>query len=88
MVLLCFITELKFDFVVKLTAIDEISNGKIRVVEQVVEGINQMQVFGQFLVKAFVPVGRRTLHTDEFAKHSKDLDGPRLARGVMPDSHC
>ena len=37
MVLLCFITELNFDFIVKITAIDEVSDGEISVVEQVVE---------------------------------------------------
>ncbi len=37
MALLCFITELNFDFIVKITAIDEVSDGKIGVVEQVVE---------------------------------------------------
>ena len=58
MVLLCFIPELNFDFIVKLTAIDKVSDGKIGVVEQVVEGLYQVQVFGQFLVEAFVPVGR------------------------------
>lgn len=68
MVLLCFITELNFDFIVKLTAIDEVSDGKIGVVEQVVEGLYQVQVFGQFLVEAFVPVGRWTIHPDKFVK--------------------
>ena len=49
---LYFIPELNFDFVVKITAIDEVSDGKIGVVEQVVEGLYQVQVFGQFLVEA------------------------------------
>ena len=37
MALLCFITELNFDFIVKITAIDKVGDGKIGVVEQVVE---------------------------------------------------
>ncbi len=68
MVLLYFITELNFDFVEKNTAIDEVSDGKIGVVEQVVKGLCQMQVFGQFLVEAFVPVRRGTIHPDKFVK--------------------
>ncbi len=36
-VLLCFITELNFDFIIKITTIDEVGYGKIGVVEQVVE---------------------------------------------------
>jgi hypothetical protein len=39
MVLLRFIPELNFDFIVKITAIDEVRDGKTSVVEQVVEGI-------------------------------------------------
>ena len=39
MVLLRFIPELNFDFIVKITAIDEVSDGKVGVVELVVEGI-------------------------------------------------
>jgi len=65
---LYFIPELNFDFIVKLTAIDKVSDGKIGVVEQVVKGLCQMQVFGQFLVEAFVPVGRWTIHLDKFVK--------------------
>ena len=65
---LYFIPELNFDFIVKITAIDEVSDGEIGVVEQIVEGLYQVQVFGQFLVKAFVPVGRRTIHTNEVFK--------------------
>ena len=68
MALLCFITELNFDFIVKITAIDEVSDGEISVVEQIVEGLYQVQVFGQFLVEAFVPVGRWTIHPDKFVK--------------------
>ena len=52
MALLCFIPEFNFDFVEKITAIDEVGDGKISVVEQVVEGLYQVQVFGQFLVEA------------------------------------
>ena len=65
---LYFIPKLNFDFVVKITAIDEVSDGEIGVVEQVVKGLCQVQVFGQFLVEAFVPVGRRTIHTNEVVK--------------------
>ena len=65
---LYFIPKLNFDFIVKLTAIDKVGDGKIGVVEQVVEGLCQMQVFGQFLVEAFVPVGRWTIHPDKFVK--------------------
>ena len=68
MALLCFIPEFNFDFIVKITAIDEVSDGKIGVVEQVVEGLYQVQVFGQFLVEAFVSVGRWTIHPDKFVK--------------------
>ena len=39
---LYFIPELNFDFVVKITAIDEIGDGEVGVVEQVVEGLYQM----------------------------------------------
>ncbi len=49
---LYFIPELNFDFVVKITAIVEIGDGEVGVVEQVVEGLYQVQVFGQFLVEA------------------------------------
>ena len=68
MALLYFIPELNFDFIVKITAIDEVSDGEVGVVEQVVESLYQVQVFGQFLVEAFVPVGRWTIHADKLVK--------------------
>ena len=68
MALLCFIAELNFDFIVKITAIDEICDGEVGVVEQVVKGLCQVQVFGQLLVEAFVPVGWWTIHSDKFVK--------------------
>ena len=63
-----FLINLNLNLIVKFTAIDEVSDGKLCVVEQVVEGFYQMKVFGQLLVEAFVPVGRRTIHADEVVK--------------------
>ena len=59
---------LYFNLIVKFTTIDEVGDGKFSVFEQVVKGLDQMKVFGQLLVEAFVPVGRRTIQPNEVVK--------------------
>lgn len=57
--------DVEVDFGVEVADVDEVGNGEHGVVEQVVESTCEVQILGEFSIKAFVPVGRRTIHADE-----------------------
>ena len=47
------------------------------VVEKMVERADEVQVFGEFRVQSFVPVGRRTGHSDEIVERFAEVAGER-----------
>ena len=74
----CFV-DFYFDFGLEMAHIDEVSDGKHRVVKQVVKCTGEVQVLGQIWVKSLVPVGRRAIHADEAFKRAQIMrQGERL----------
>ncbi len=65
--------DFNIDFRLKLAHIDEVSNGKPHMVKEIVECTGQMQVFCQFLVKAFIPVRWWTVHANEMVEGIVDV---------------
>ena len=60
--------DFNIDFRLELPHIDEICEGEVHVLKERVKLIDQMQVFCHFLVKPFVPIGRRAVHTNKRIK--------------------
>lgn len=57
--------DVEVDFGVEVADVDEVGDGEHGVVEQVVESTCEVQILGEFSIKAFVPVGRGAIHADE-----------------------
>ena len=53
---------LDIDFRSELPHIDEIRYGKQHVLKKIMELADEMQVFCQLRIKAFIPIRRRTVH--------------------------
>ena len=72
-----FVVDFHIDLRSKVPHEDEIGEGEIRVVEEVVERTDEVQLFGQILVQSLVPVGRRTGHADEVVERFVEVIGKR-----------
>ena len=57
--------HLHIHFHVEITDIDQVVYSEIGVFEQGMERHDEMQVFGDFWIKAFVPIGRCFVQTNE-----------------------
>lgn len=72
--------DFNMDICLELANIDEVGEGKLRMIEKMVEGHGEVQVFGQLLVKPLVPVWRRTVHTRQCIEAHFDV-GRKCQRG-------
>ena len=63
------------DFRAEVSNEDEVREGEVGVVEKVVKRADEVQVFGEFRVEPFVPVGRRTSHPDEVVERFTEVAG-------------
>ena len=68
------------DICLELADIDEVGDGKLRMVEKMVEGHGEVQVFGQLLVKTLVPVWWRAVHACQRIEAHFDV-GRKCQRG-------
>ena len=53
------------NFFIKFPDKDYICEGKIGMVKEIMEGIDEVQVFCENLIQAFIPIGQITFHTDK-----------------------
>ena len=59
---------LNIDFRSELPHIDEIRYGKQHVLKEVVKLTDEVQVLGQLRIKTFIPIRRRSVHTNKRIK--------------------
>ena len=56
------------DFRSEVPHIDEIRYGKQHVLKEVMKLADKMKILSQHRIKPFIPIGRRTIHTNERIK--------------------
>ena len=61
----------------ELPHIDEISNGKQHVLKEVMKLADKMKILCQLRIKSFIPIERRTIHTNERIKGIALISGKR-----------
>lgn len=60
--------DFDLEFCLELSYIDEVRDGKLHVVKEIVKSTDEVQVFCKFPVKSFVPVRGRAIHANEAFK--------------------
>ena len=65
------------DFRSEVPHIDEIRYGKQHVLKEVMKLADKMKILCQLRIKSFIPIGRRSIHTNERIKGIALISGKR-----------
>ena len=61
----CFFCVIYAVFKVEISTKDKICESKVGMIEEIMKGIDKMQVLCEFLIQPLIPIIRFTVHADE-----------------------